>query len=132
MTDLEKAMYIIDKIENDENFDLIDYYSIEKRTPAEFVKGIKAQLSPSNARIINSFASVNKENGEWKERHYAMFFESRDILSGKELSVEDKEKIINALLDLGLSINDRTVRVMMKRYVRLSLEEENSPKLILK
>ena len=132
MTDLEKAMYIIDKIENDENFDLIDYYSIEKRTPTEFVKGIKSQLSPSNARILNSFAGVNYENSEWKERHYVMFFESKDVIAGKELSVEDKEKIINNLLDLGLFINDRTVKVMMKRYVRLSLEKEDSHKMILK
>ena len=132
MTDLEKAKYIVEKIETDENFDLIDYYAIEKRTPADFVRKVKSKLSTDDTRILASFASSNIETSEWKERHYVIFFETKNILSGMLVTKEDKEKIINELLDMGLSINDKTVRVMMKRYVRLTLEKENAPKLMLK
>lgn len=133
--------YIKNGVQEDNNlsreFDIIDYYSITKLNFEEIEKMGKNILSNEELRYLRTFISKNKMvkpinlNQIMNEKNIVgvQTDEKGNIIegTGREITIDEKQEVINYLNNNNIPINTKTYRIALKRYINNNLikEDEN-------
>lgn len=119
--------------ENDRirDFDIIDYYLITKLNFYEIERISKSILSSEEMRCLKTFITKNKMikpidvNQIMNEKNIVgvQTDEKGNLIegTGREITVEEKQEVINYLHQNDIPINTKTYRVALKRYINNNL-----------
>lgn len=133
---MSKARKIISGIKNDiqlsngelRKYDLVDFYSYTKMTPAEFLQFIKGNVSKGDYAIVARFTARYKNDRLLSGNAITKLYENEvsyvikkdedgNILESYEVTKEEKQQVIILLKDKGVPLTNSTYSIMLRRYV---------------
>ena len=130
-------------LENDilREFDLLDYYLLTKTDKANLLK-ILNQYESNNVYLFINFIKKYKNSKLLKEKDIKNILNSKDIInvefdcnnniipnSGKEITKEEKQLVINFLKENDIPISNYTYDIALKRYLNGNLILDSQEKI---
>lgn len=122
------------------DFDILDYYSMTKLSFEELEKLSKPILNNDELRCIKTFITKNKNIKPLGPKGIEEIMSQKNIIgvekddrgniiegTGREITTEEKQQIINYLNQNSIPLNTKTYRVALRRYIdnKLFENEEN-------
>lgn len=107
---------------NNPNYTIIDYYLETKLRLSDFYSRVE------NRREIAVFVSANSKKTFTNSHNYVSYFnkneelKAKNIIKGKEITIEEKNSIFKFLEDNGIPVDQFTYRACLNKLVDNSLE----------
>lgn len=109
-------------------FDIIDYFSATKLSYDELLNVTKSELIADEVRIFRKFMNQNEILRFWNSGDVKKCYESKHIIGaeiddfgnvinpGHELTLNEKESIINYIKQNNIPLCDKTYNCVLRRY----------------
>lgn len=122
--EIKKARIIMNEIINNEDFDLIDFYRLTRKEPTDYYNFLRGIMDEQELRPLKIFASNNFLGKEWNRYKLETFFKTRILIDGEEISLDNKNEIIESLQNSSVPITAKTLDLSIKRKEKEILKKQ--------
>ena len=121
-------------------FNIVDYYKYTSLSFDELIRIVNGKINSSDYRILRTFIAKHKNDKKLSPNDIHNLYNQKDMIgiefdgngnvipgTGREITKEEKEKIIKYLKSNNIPITNKTYNIIFKRWLsgELLLQEEN-------